>query len=148
MARLKVMRRGSIPRGVALLNVVVHRRADQVVGRGDGVHVAGEVEVDVLHRHHLGIAAPGGPALHPEHRAQRGFPQGDDAVFAQLLHGLAQPYGGGGLSLPRGGGVDGGHQHQLAVGPVAQPVDQGLAQLGLVVAVGLQLLLLDAQFPG
>ncbi|CAN4037168.1 Transcriptional activator FtrB, partial [Dysosmobacter welbionis] len=42
------------PQGVTLLDVVVQHRRQQVVGRADGVKVPGEVEIDVLHRHHLG----------------------------------------------------------------------------------------------
>ena len=57
----------------------------QVVGRGDGVHIPGKVEVDILHGQHLGIAAPGGAALDAEHRPQGGLPQGDDGVLAQSV---------------------------------------------------------------
>ena len=39
---------------------------EQIVRRADGVEVAGEVQVDVLHRHDLGVAAAGGAALHAE----------------------------------------------------------------------------------
>src|SRR5699024_3225024 len=60
--------------GVALLHVVVQHGAAQVVGGGDGVHVPGEVKVDVLHGQHLGVAAAGRAALYAEHRAQRGLP--------------------------------------------------------------------------
>ena len=54
--------------GVALEDVVVHHGREKVVGGGDGVEVAGEMEVDVLHGDHLGIAAAGGTALDTEHR--------------------------------------------------------------------------------
>src|SRR5690606_32636725 len=45
---------------VAPVDVVVDHRAEQVVRAGDRVEVAGEVEVDVLHRHDLGIATARG----------------------------------------------------------------------------------------
>ena len=104
------------------------------------------MEVDVLHGQHLGVAAAGRAALDPEHRAQGGLPQGDDGVFADFGHGLAQARRGGGLPLTGGSGIDGRYQHQLAVGLVLQALEQGLVQLGLVAAVELQLLLFDAQF--
>ena len=44
---------------VALLHVVVQHRAEQIVRRGDRVHVAREVQVDVLHRQDLRVAAAG-----------------------------------------------------------------------------------------
>ena len=76
-------------KGIALLQMVVQHGTEQVVGRGDGVHVAGKVEVNVLHGNDLRIAAAGGAALDAKDRAQGGLPQGDDRVLAQLCHGLA-----------------------------------------------------------
>ena len=38
--------------------------------RADRVEVPGEVEVDLVHRHHLRVPATGSAALHAEHRAQ------------------------------------------------------------------------------
>ena len=52
---------------VALVDVVVEHGGQQVVGRADGVQIAGEVQVDVLHGHHLRIAAAGRAALDAEH---------------------------------------------------------------------------------
>ena len=39
---------------VALVDVVVNERGQRVVGAGDRVEITGEVQVDLLHRHHLG----------------------------------------------------------------------------------------------
>ena len=123
--------------GVALLNVVVQHGSAQVVGSADGVEVAGEMEVDILHGHHLGIAAAGGTALDAEYGTQGGFPQSHQSVFAQLPHGVSQTHRGGGLPLAGGGGVDGSDQDQLAVGTFALP-QQAVIHLGLVVAVQFQ----------
>ena len=49
------------PQGVALLNMVVQHGGQQIVGRANGVKVPGKMQVDVLHGHHLGIAAAGSP---------------------------------------------------------------------------------------
>ena len=56
------------PQRIALVHVVIQHGTQQVIRRRNGVHVAGEVEVDVLHGHHLGIPAASGPAFHTEHR--------------------------------------------------------------------------------
>ena len=130
---------------VALLQMVVQNGAQQVVGRGDGVHVAGEVQIDVLHRDHLRIAAAGSAALDAEYRAQRWLAQGDDGVFADLLHRLAKTDGRGGLALTGRGGVDGGDQHQLAVGTVGQTVEQAVRKFCLIVAVRFQLFRADVK---
>ena len=55
---------------VALLNRVVNHGGQQVVGGADGVDITGEMQVDVLHRHDLCIAAAGCAALNAEHRSQ------------------------------------------------------------------------------
>ena len=54
----------------ARLDVVVHQRGQQVVGQRNGVEVTGEVQVDVLHGHHLGITAPCRATLHAKHRPE------------------------------------------------------------------------------
>ncbi len=97
---------------------------------------------------HLGSAAAGGPALHAEHRAQRGLAQGDDGFDADAVQRHGQADGGGGLAFAGRGGSGGGHQHlaAAAVAPGHAP-GQGGFQLGLVGAVKIQLRFLDAE-PG
>jgi hypothetical protein len=96
--------------------VVVHHRREQVVGRGDGVEVAGEVEVDVLHRHHLRVAAAGRAALDAEARAQRRLAQADGGALPDRVQRVAEADGGGGLALAGRRGTDAGDEHQLAGG--------------------------------
>ena len=61
---------------VALVQVVVDHRGEQVVRRRDGVEVAGEVQVELLHRQDLAVAAAGGAALDAERRAHRRLADG------------------------------------------------------------------------
>ena len=61
--------------GVAPVDVVVDHRGEQIVGARDRVEVAGEVQVDIFHRHDLGVAAAGRAALHAEARAERRLAQ-------------------------------------------------------------------------
>ena len=60
---------------VALRDVVVDQRGEQVVGRANGVQIPGEMQVDVLHGNHLRPAAARGAALDAEHRPERRFAQ-------------------------------------------------------------------------
>ena len=122
------------PQGVTLLDVVVQHRRQQVVGRADGVKVPGEVEIDVLHRHHLGIAAAGGAALDAEHRPQGGLPQGHHGISADPPQPVRQPYRSGGLAFPGRGGGDSGHQNQLTVRPICL-LQKAVVDLGFVSAV-------------
>ena len=51
---------------IPLKDMVVNQRGKKVVCRRNGVKVAREVEIDVLHRHDLCIAAACRAALHPK----------------------------------------------------------------------------------
>src|SRR5215208_7168854 len=57
---------------VVVVDVVIHHGGEQVVGSGDRVYVAGQVQIGHLHRHHLAVAAARSAALHPEHWPLRG----------------------------------------------------------------------------
>ena len=61
---------GSILQLVAVHEMRLDHGRQQVVGRADGVDVAGEVEVEVLHRDDLGVATAGGAALDAEDRTE------------------------------------------------------------------------------
>ena len=41
--------------GIPLLDMIVNNRRQQIVGCGNSVEIAGEMKVNILHRHHLGI---------------------------------------------------------------------------------------------
>ena len=48
---------------IAPIDVIVDHRRKQIVRRGDRVEIAGEMQIDRIHRHDLCVTAPGGPAL-------------------------------------------------------------------------------------
>ena len=75
---------------IAPIDVIVDHRREQIVRGGDGVEIAGEMQVDRLHRHDLGIAAAGGAALHAEAGAERGLTQGDDALLADMAQRIGE----------------------------------------------------------
>ena len=55
---------------IAVVNVVVDQRSEQIVCETDRVEIPGEVEVDVFHRDYLGVPSAGRATLHAEDRAQ------------------------------------------------------------------------------
>ena len=84
---------------VAPIYVVVDHCCEQVVGGADRVEVAGEMEIDVLHRHDLGVAAAGRAALHPEAGSERGLADANDRLLADEVQRIAQADRGRGLAL-------------------------------------------------
>ena len=132
------------PQGVDLVRVPVQdrgveQRGEQVVGGPDRVDVAGEVEVQVLHRHHLGHAAAGGAALDAEDRAERRLAQAQERVLADVAEPLRQADGRGRLALARLRRRDTGDADDLPVRHVLHPVEHAERDLGLEAAVGLEL---------
>jgi hypothetical protein len=120
---------------IAVVEVVVQRRGEEVVRGGDRVEVAGEVEVDVLHGHDLGPASAGAAALHAERGSDGRLAQGDDGAGADAGEGLAETDGHGGLAVSRRRRCDRGDDDELAVG-LATPSAEGRQQhLGLVAAI-------------
>ncbi len=100
---------------IAPVDVIVDQRREQVMRRGDGVEIAGEVQIDVFHRDDLGIAAAGRAALHAEGRAERRLAQAEHRLLADVIERVGQSDGRGGLALARRRRRDRGDQDQLAV---------------------------------
>ena len=122
---------------VAVVDVIVDQRGEQVVRDADRVEVAGEMQVDVLHRHDLRVAAAGGAALHPEHGPERRLAQADRRLLADPIERIAQADGRRRLALARGRRADGGDEDQLAVGTIRQSGEPIERDLGLGAPVGL-----------
>ena len=118
--------------------MVVDHCRQQIVGGADGMEVACEVEVNVLHGHHLGVATTCRPALDAETRTQRWFAQADHRFPAQPVKGIAQANGGGRLAFASGCWADRSDQNQLAVGPVFDTFDVFQRQLGLIPTIGVE----------
>ena len=131
--------------GVALLDVVVEHGCEQVVCRADGVEITCEVEVDILHGDDLSIAAACSAALDAEDRSQRGLAESDNCLLADGAETVCQTDTGRGLALTCGGGGDRGHEDQFSVRSVCVIFEIVVIDLCLVVAVLLDILLINAQ---
>ncbi len=131
---------------VAVVNVRIQKRRQQVVRRSDGMEVAREVQVDVLHGDDLGIAAARRAAFDAEHRPERRLAQRHAHVLALTGQRVGQAHRGGGLSLAGRRGVDGGHQDELA-GFMLLFGQQVVIHLRLVIAVQLEVPLVHARLP-
>ena len=131
------------PQAVALLNVVIQHGRQQIVGRADGMKIAGKMQIDVLHGDHLRVAAAGRAALDAEYRSEGGLPQGGDGVFPDAPQSIRQADSGSGLTLPRRGGIDGGDKNQLPFRALVLP-QKHIIHLGFIAAVALQIALLHS----
>ena len=70
---------------VAMMNMVVEQRGQQIVRERNGAEIAGEMQVDVLHRDDLRIATARRTALHTKHRAKAGFAKAHNRLLTGAL---------------------------------------------------------------
>ncbi len=125
----------------------IEGRRRQIVGGGEGVKVTGEVQVHLLHRHHLGVTTTGGAPLDPEYGPEARLADGGDAGLADVVESHGEAQGGHRLALAKRGGGDGAHQHQLAR-RFGERLEQVEAEFALVVAVWAQLVRRDGEALG
>src|SRR5829696_6237068 len=129
---------------VVVVDVVIHHGGKQVVGGGDRVYVAGQVQIEHLHRHHLAVAAARGAALDPEHRPHRSLPHCYRRRLANVLESLSEPHGGRRLPLAQGSRRYGRYDHVLRPWTILQFLYRTQLDLGYALAIGLQQVLPDA----
>ena len=130
-----------MPSFVAVQEVGLEHRREQVVGGGDRVDVAREVEVQILHRDDLGVPAAGGAALDAEDRAER-RPRAGRAPdrLPIVAETLGQRDRGRRLALAGLGRRDRRDADELARRALScEPVDDREVDLRLVAAVEVEL---------
>ena len=107
------------------------------MGGGNGVEIAGKMQVDVFHGHHLGIAAAGRAAFDTETGTQRWLAQGNDNFFPDFLQPLGQTYCRGRFPFPGRSRGNSCYQHQLSRFPVFHFADQIVGKFGFIFSVQL-----------
>src|SRR3954453_8812580 len=101
--------------------------------------VAGEVEVEVLHRHDLRVAAAGRAALDAEGRPERRLADVGHRALADAVHRLSQADRGQRLALAQRHRRHAGYDDELAVGAVLESVQDFERDFRLVLSVLLNL---------
>ena len=140
---------GSMPSGFLWWRLLSRNAAGEVVGRPDGMDVAGQVEVEVLHRDDLAVAAAGRPALDPEDRPERRLADVDRGLLADVVEALGEPDRGRRLALAERRRGDRGHDHVLAARTLGlEPADRLERDLGLRRPVQLELVVGDPEVAG
>ena len=81
------------------------------------MHIAGEVQVDVFHRQHLGVAAACRAAFDAEDRAERWLANRRDCFLAKLVEALCQPDSDRRFAFARRGWGNGRNHNQFPARP-------------------------------
>ncbi len=116
----------------------------QIVSRRQSVKIAGKVEVHLLHRHHLSVAATGSAPLDPEYRPEARLADGCDAGLADMVEPHGEAKGSHRLPFTERGRGDGAHQYQLAA-LLGLRREQVEAEFAFVVAMRAELVLGDGE---
>ena len=101
------------------------------------MHVAGQVQVERLHRNDLAVTAAGSATLDAKGRAHRWLADGNGGLLADVAHGLTETDGGGGLTFAERRRGDRGDDHVFGLRAVLQSLNGFKLDLGDVIAVGL-----------
>ena len=133
---------------VAEVEMVVDHRRQQVVRLRHAVHVAGEVQVDVLRGDHLGIPAAGGAALHAKVGAKGRLADAERGLLAQAVDGVGEADGDSGLAFAAAGRRDRCDEEKLAVRLVDAVLEDGERQLGDVLAVKVDAIGIESERAG
>ena len=142
IVRGQVMRRESRPSRIPLLQRVVEHRREQRVRARDRVEVAGEMEVDVLHRNHLRISAARRAALHAEHRPQTRLAHAQHRVRSHAPQRLRQADAHGALALAGRRRTDRRDQHEPSLHRARRNLERDLR---LVLAVQVEVVGAEAE---
>ena len=121
---------------------VLGERAEEVVRGGDGVSIAGEVDVDLILRYDARSASARSASLDAEYRAERRLAEGGDGVLADLPQPLCQADARGRLPFAGGRGVHARNDDEFALLFRAQRIER---HLRLAVPEGDEVLGCDAE---
>ena len=142
-------REGIDAQGVAVVEVVVEECRGEVVGGPDGVDVAGQVQVEVLHREDLAVAAARRTALDPEDGAEGWLADRRRRGVADPGEALHEPDRRGALALAERRRGDRGDEDVATPWPLGlEALDGGEADLRLHGTVQLQLVGADPELVG
>ena len=100
--------------------MIVYHCAEKIVCSCDRVHIACKVEVYILHRNYLCIAAACCAALHAENRSERRLTEGKNCLFAYPAHSVRKTDADSSLSLACGSRIYSCDKNELAVLSVCQ----------------------------
>src|ERR1039458_4559719 len=117
----------------------VEHRGEEVVRRANRVNVAGEVQVEILHRHHLAQATTSGTPLQSEHRTERRLSQAGNRPLADHTQPLRKTNQRRRVADAGRRWRDASDTYQLAVTLARETVDNRQRNLRLVATVGLEL---------
>ena len=132
-------------KAVSLIDMIIQHGSQQIVGSPYGMKISGKMKVDILHGHHLSIAASCRSALDPEYRAEAGLPESQGTFLSDISEAVRKANGCSGFSFSCRSRRDGSHKYELSPGAVLPACDQPVIDLCLILSVLLHIILIYAE---
>ncbi len=117
------------------MDVIVDQCRQQIVRSRYRVHVAGEMQIDIFHRHNLRVAAAGCTAFDTEAGPQGGLTQANHGFLADPSETVTEPDCSCGLAFAGLGWRDTCDQDQFSVFLFIETRDELARDLRLVASV-------------
>ena len=133
---------------IAVEEVSVDHRREEVRGRADGVDVTREVEVEILHGDDLRLATACAASFDAEDRAHGRLAQAHDGAALASRKGVGKADRDGRLALAQGGRRNPRDGDEPPGRDVAAALDRRERNLGLVAAIELELVLAETEVGG
>ena len=128
---------------LVLETVVVQKGSNHVVSLGDGMKIASEMEIDLIHRQNLGVTATCSTTLHAEARTQRWFAKSHYGFLANLLHTQGETHRYGGLAITSLGRTDSGNEDEVMIFELVR-IDVASSNLGNVATIVFNLVFMNS----
>ena len=90
-----------------MMNMIVDERRQKAMSQADGMKIAREVKIDVLHRNNLRIASASSSSFHAKTWTQRRFAQTNHRFLPHPVEGIPQANRRGSFPFTRGRRSDG-----------------------------------------
>ncbi len=130
---------------VPLMDVVVEHRREQRVRARDRVEIAGEVQIDIVHRHHLREPAARRAAFDTEHGSQTRLPNAQRDLLAHAPQRLRESHRHGALALAGRRRVGRGDDDETSLRWPRRNVERNL---GLVLPVEVEIVAPESELGG
>jgi hypothetical protein len=101
----------------------------------DSMGIAGEMEIDFLHRNDLGMSPSCPASFDAKHRSKGWLPKRHNSALAKSAQSHRQPDRRCRLTFSQWGGINGGHENIAALRPGLQSIQRRQCDFSLVPSV-------------
>lgn len=130
---------------IAVEDVIVNERREQIVRSRDRMGIAGKMEIDLFHGDDLCPASARSASLNPEHRTKGRLAKRHNGAMAKTTEPHGQSYGSRRLSFSQRCRVYGCNQDITSLRSMLEPIQGGEGNFAHVPSVGMDFIWREPQ---